>query len=312
MTTLVMRVSIWTFQQEPFQRHKPSNNIALDATDLCFNLRGVGWSWSKGLKIARESRNTASRPKFLLTTFLHFLFYITLFDLAHFIVVSFDPHNLGSPTGISIFDPSLPPIQRYFRSSLITFIAGLTIYYAIQAIFFLCSLPAVAIFRQSPALWPPLFHKPWFSTSLNQLWSSRWHQVFRDSFVNFGGRPLYYLVGRFGAVIGAFLASAVLHWVGLWGMGNGTDFLRVGGFFLMMGVGTIIEHFYKSLTGHHVGGFFGWAWTILWVLGWGNMLIEAWCTRGLIGSIFFPPGYRPAVIILHALQRSLNHSLGAD
>ena len=304
-----MRVSIWTFQQEPYQRHKPSNNIVLDATDLCFNLRGVGWSWSKGLKIARESRNTASRPKFLFTTFIYVLLYNTLFDLAHFTVVSFDPHNLGSPTGVSIFDPSLPPIQRYSRSTLICFISGLTIYYAIQTLFLLVCLLAVGIFRQSPTLWPPLFHKPWFSTSLNQLWSSRWHQVFRDSFINFGGRPLYHLFGRFGAVLGAFLASAVLHWIALWGMGNGTDFLRVGGFFLMMGLGTIIEHFFKSLTGHHVGGFFGWVWTMFWVLGWGNMLIDAWSTRGLIGSIFFPPGCRPAVLILRALQRWLNYSL---
>jgi hypothetical protein len=98
----------------------------------------------------------------------------------------------------------------------------------------------------------------------------------------------------------------------MWGFGRGTDFPRVGGFFLMMGVGTTIEHFFKALTGHRVGGFFGWAWSTLWVLAWANMLFEAWCTRGLLGSMFFPPGYRPAVVILRALQRWLNYSLATD
>jgi len=312
MTTLVMRVSVWTFQQEPYERHIPSNSIALDAADLFLNLRGVGWSWSKGLKIAREHRDTASTSKFLLTTFIHSLFYITLFDLAHFVAVSFEPHGFGSASGASIFDPSLPPIQRYFRSSLISFISGLSVYYSLQALFFFFCFLAVAIFRQPPALWPPIFDKPWLSTSLHQFWSLRWHQFFRDNFINFGGRPLYFLIGRVGAVLGAFLASGILHWAGLWGMGRGSDFLRVGGFFLMMGVGTVIEHFFKALTGRHVGGFFGWAWSNLWILAWANLLIEAWCTSGLLGSVFFPPGYRPAIIILRTLQRWLNYSLATD
>jgi len=90
--------------------------------------------------------------------------------------------------------------------------------------------------------------------------------------------------------------------LGLWGMGRGTDFLRVAGFFLMMGVGTVLEFAFKSVTGKRVGGFFGWMWSMLWILGWGNMLVDAWLVRGLAGSRFMPDKWRPAVNLLSAVR----------
>ncbi|KAF8150629.1 membrane bound O-acyl transferase family-domain-containing protein [Crassisporium funariophilum] len=307
MTTLCLRATIWSFQLKPYERHasphKPNPvpttgpQRLLDALDLMFNLRGLGWTWSRGLKIPSEHR-PSSPPLFILVTFLSLVAHSCLFDIAHRVVQASNPLTIGSPAGGSIYDMTLPPHQRYLRSSCITFFAGLTIYNAIQGVYLLVTLVSILLFRSEPSQWPPIFDEPWFSTSLTQFWSRRWHQLFRDNFVSFGGRPLAWLIGRVGGVLGAFLVSGILHDLGLWGMGRGSDFQRVGGYFLLNGVGIILEHSWKKATGYRIDGFLGRVWTFVWVVGLGNMLVEAWSTRGLVGSAFFPDGYRPTDFIL--------------
>ncbi|PPQ91017.1 hypothetical protein CVT25_013942 [Psilocybe cyanescens] len=307
MLTLAIRVTIWTFQLEPYKRFKSSGSVALDALDLFFGLRGIGWSWSTGLKVTKDHRNTAHTPSFLLSTFFSLIINYSLFDFTLLAVQSFG--SLSSPTGASIFDPSLAPIPRYLRSSFITFIAGLVVYHSIQMLYFFITLFSILLLRHTPEQWPPIFDQPWFTTSLNQFWSSRWHQLFRHNFIAFGGYPGFFLAGRFGAVGGAFLVSGLLHYWGLWGMGRGTDFYSVAGFFLVMGVGTTLEYAFKTATGRRVRGFWGWLWSILWILGWGNMLVEAWLIRGLAGSAFQPQNTRPSIMIVNFVQRKL-HSMG--
>jgi hypothetical protein len=176
--------------------------------------------------------------------------------------------------------------------------AGFTIYAAIQAMYQFSALFSLIFFRHSPSQWPPLFDHPWFATSLSQFWSRRWHQLFKDIFVSFGGDTLALLMGRAGRVLGAFFVSGVLHTFGLWAMGRGGEFLKVTGFFMMMAIGILLEYSWKKLTGSRVDGFLGRVWTFIWLLGWGNILVDAWSTKGLIGSYFFPDGYRPSDFIL--------------
>lgn len=307
MTTIATRATVWTFQLQPYRRLKYSTgNTALDALDLFYNLRGIGWSWSSGLKVPPETRNSSSTPAFLLSTLRSFLTHLVLFDFSLYLVQSFgfsplDPTQ--AVTGTSIFLPSLPPLQRYLRSSVISIVSALVVYYAIHLIYNLLTMIAVSLFAHIPEQWPPLFLKPWFTTSLNEFWACRWHQLFRHNFISFGGVPGFFLFGRLGAVMGAFLVSGVLHYFGLWGMGRGSDFLSVAGFFLMMGVGTLLEFAFKSVTGHRVGGFLGWLWSILWMLAWGTMLVDAWLSRGLAGSLFSPQEQRPSVVFMRWLNR---------
>jgi hypothetical protein len=310
MTILATRVVIWTFQTEPYRRLKtPWNPTAIDpsrlddslgpkqtvvdAGDLIFNLRGLGWNWSHGLHIPPETRPTSSRSAFLSVAFLDFLFWMFLWDTFHYSVQWFSPLTIGSPTGGTIFDAAMPPLQRYLRSSVITLLSGATVYCAITAVYLFFTICGVLIFRHDPLQWPPIFHAPWFATSLNDFWSRRWHQIFRDSFVSFGGKPLFLLFGRAGGVLGAFLVSGILHDFGTWGMGNGGDFRCIAGFFVINGIGMILEHTWKRITGSPVGGYFGKLWTLLWLVGWGNMLADAWARKGLIGSVFFPDNIRP-------------------
>jgi len=43
-----------------------------------------------------------------------------------------------------------------------------------------------------------------------------------------------------------------------------------------MGIGAALEHAFRGLTGHRVGGIWGWAWTMGWTLGWGTLMIDGW------------------------------------
>ncbi|KAL0954791.1 hypothetical protein HGRIS_003739 [Hohenbuehelia grisea] len=309
LTTLAMRVISWTFQSEPRRRRDPKTKpipedettqsisikqACFDAGDLILNLRGIGWDWSIGLQVPPEWRTTSSITTFLAQTFASFVFHLVAFDHLHFTIQSFSPSTIGAACGGTIFDASLPPVQRYLRSSFISFLSGLTIYSAIQLVYDLCTMIGLLVYRQTPAQWPPLFYQPWKATSLNEFWALRWHQLFRDQFISCGGRILLLLLGRPGAVMGVFFMSAVLHHFGTWGMGRGVDFASIGGYFLLMGVGVILEGFWKKLTGNRVQGLVGWIWTISWTIGAANNLIDAWSERGLIGSQFLPAEWRPS------------------
>jgi len=74
----------------------------------------------------------------------------------------------------------------------------------------------------------------------------------------------------------------------MWAMGRGSDFKNVGGFFLMMGVGCILEALFNKASGAKVHGWFGWLWTTVWIVGWGNFLVDAWARRGLLGCTMIP------------------------
>jgi hypothetical protein len=73
--------------------------------------------------------------------------------------------------------------------------------------------------------WLPLTYRPWISTSITEFWSFRWHQIFRHIYVAFSSRPRGTLLGAFAAL------SRVMHDLGMWGLGQGTEFRAVAGFF---------------------------------------------------------------------------------
>jgi hypothetical protein len=147
------------------------------------------------------------------------------------------------------------------------------------------------LLRQPATDWPPLSARPWTATSITDFWSFRWHQFFRHTFVTFG-QP--------GAVLGAFGVSALLHYVGLWGLGRGTE-PSSGGFFIMMGVGAVLERVWLRTTGLRVQGFWGWAWTMAWTLSWGTFMLDGWARRGMIACDFFKPGQRPGKAIVDVI-----------
>lgn len=101
--------------------------------------------------------------------------------------------------------------------------------------------------------------------------------------------------------MGAFLVSAILHVVGSWGLGHGADPLKISGFFLMNGLGIILENLYKLSTGKRVGGIAGLIWTDIWIIFWGGFLVDAWFERGLAASRHFPLHLSPAFHVVNVL-----------
>ncbi|KAG8732036.1 hypothetical protein FRC12_019460 [Ceratobasidium sp. 428] len=122
--------------------------------------------------------------------------------------------------------------------------------------------------------------------------------------------------------------SGLLHDFGMWGMGQGMDFRRVTGYFLIQGAGLIIETALglngrpdkqegkHAENGNHlvangktsadVGstvaslGYrrFMKLWVFVWVILPATMMVDAWLQRGLAGIVIVPHGLSPARALL--------------
>ncbi|KAG7442892.1 uncharacterized protein BT62DRAFT_988546 [Guyanagaster necrorhizus] len=272
MTFLGMRAIAWTVSATPPRRldsKKPS------AMQLCFTGRYHEWNLSSGLHVPAEWRPTNSRTMFVLATLAPQLIHTPL-----------SPNTFGSPTGGTIFTANGVPD---LHSTYITLLSGIVLYSATQSAYDACANFCVFFLQRNPTQWPSFFDRPWQSTSLHHFWAKGWHQ-----FVAPGGRPLYALgFGRTGAVLGSFTVSSILHISSHWGLGRCSEWATMGGYFIIQGVGVVLEGIWKKVTGYRVGGILGWLWTVAWVVGWGNIVIDAWARAGLIGSVFFPNGMRP-------------------
>jgi hypothetical protein len=300
----------WTFAKKPLRRYnspvegqhaapteRPLSipNVLLDALDLICNLRGIGWSWSYKPFPSMSTRST-SIPVII----AKLLFKLVVFDASQYVLQYFRP-TIDVPAGDTLFDPALSMVPRCAWATFYTLLGGVVVFVTVDVVYHMATLVGRILLRQSAWQWPPLFDRPWTSTSITDCWGFRWHQLFRHVFVVFGSQPGQALLGRPGAVVGAFAVSGVLHDLGMWGIGRGTEFSTVGGFFLLMGVGATLEHGFKQVTGRRVGGIWGWAWTMVWTISWGTMMLDAWARRGMIAADFFPDGLRPGKSLVDAL-----------
>ncbi|KAI6113906.1 hypothetical protein EDD16DRAFT_1599106 [Pisolithus croceorrhizus] len=161
----------------------------------------------------------------------------------------------------------LPMIPRYLRVLEIMYLATWLAYFAMQWGYHSLSMVLVSIFRQHSSQWPPLFDKPWLSTSLSEIWGRRWHQMPRFTFTSCGGIPFAYLFGRPGGILGTFLTSDIFHAIEFHAVGRGGTAMAVMGFF-MNGVGVLLERAWSKEVspGHRVRGMiWGWIWTFSWM-----------------------------------------------
>ena len=304
-----LRMIEWTLRSQPLERPKrdPHQSTLYDALNLCCNLRGIGWPWSKGLHIPPETRPMHSRAAFVRSTALRALRDIVVCDALQATLQHLGPDSFGSLHGGTIFDARLALPQRYLWSSFLSLLTAMGIYFSLNLAYHFATLVAFAISRQDPAAWPPVSRAPWAATSLSDFWGRRWHQVFRHIFVQFGYKPARAVFGPLGGVLGAFLLSGIMHDICIWPMARGTDFGKIGGFFVLSGVGVVVEQAYERVTSRKVQGFAGWLWAMSFLLATGNLLVDAWLTRGLIGSVVFPEPIRPTRLLVQ-LWRCLRTS----
>jgi hypothetical protein len=275
------------------------SSVLLDAFDLLFNLREIGWLHSSKSSPRRSRGTAAPPPESILSVFVTLLFNFTVLDAAQYVMQRAGPtiHNNVSD-GSSLFDPNLSFFPRNAWAAFAGIFGGLWAYSLVETIYRATTLIGRVLFRQAASQWPPPSRRPWLSTSIGEYWSVRWHQVFRPVFVTFGARPGGELLGRPGAIMGAFAVSAVLHHISIWSLGNGSEFSTVGGTFLMMGLGSNLELAFYKVTGMRVGGFTGRLWTMLWTVVWGTLMLDGWARHGNIEINIIPDRLRPGKAIV--------------
>ena len=309
MIDVALRSLEWALAKEPLRRYEPPiegqrafverplsvSNVLLDAFDLVCNKRGIGWSWSRKPFPASNTQST-SIASLLPRIFVKFAVY----DLCVYTVHHLRP-SVNDPAGDTIFDPALGLLPRLAYAAFFTVCAGLVIYTSVDTYYHIASLFGRLVLRQPACQWPPLSDRPWMSTSITDFWRFRWHQLFQHVFVVFGARPCGRLLGLPGALLGAFGTSAVIHDLGMWGLGRGTEFRTVGCFFVLMGVGVALERAFEGMTGRRVGGFCGWVWTMVWTVGWGTLMVDAWARRGMVATDTPPNWLRPGKLLVETI-----------
>jgi hypothetical protein len=229
---------------------------AQDALELMFSLRGLGWDFGKGVYTPPPTR-PQERRAFLRATFWSFIIGFLILDVID-AAIKLVP-GVGDPEGGSIFFPDLPATSRFFVSTAIHVLTGTALVAGFGMVYDLMTLLAVAVLDQSPSAWPPVMDNPWAAQSLHEFWARRWHQLFRQTFLVFGGIPGRKIGGDVGLVLGTFLASGLFHECTILAMGREWD-SRVPLFFLMQGGSVIGERIWKKVTGHRVDGFLGRLW----------------------------------------------------
>ncbi|KAI9462681.1 hypothetical protein F5148DRAFT_982658 [Russula earlei] len=294
MWSVALKSFEWTFIiKKPIRRYETPKdgeplkerpltvaNISLDAADLLFNHRGLGWSWS-----STPFPLNPSPPPSILKQFLTLVVKVTAFDGAHYLLQLSRPSTYRLE-GDTIFDETLSPLPRLLLTSLICLSGMIIIYTSVEIMYHVSALFGQVVFGQSAAQWPRIANRPWLSTSVTEFWGERWHQFFRHLFVVYGSRPGRKIAGWHGSIMGAYTVSAVMHVWGLWGLGRGTGFGHTGWFFIMLGVATILERQWRLWTGRAVTGMPGTLWTVAWQLTWGAGMVDEWARRGMIANDF--------------------------
>jgi hypothetical protein len=297
----------WTFIKKPLRKYEQPEgqdtpvkrplsvaNVPLDALDLFFNHRGIGWSWSSH-PFPQRSTHPPSITSVLAKTLLEF----TLLDATQYVLhlMSSSVDKTGSG---SLINTGLPFLLHRFSALLATFFGAVWAYAQIDLMYHVAMLIGRILLRQPATLWPPFFHRPWMATSVRDFWSVRWHQFFRHFFIVFGARPGGALLGQPGATMGAFFVSGLIHIVGpVWATGRVTEFLHKGDFFLLMDLGVSLECGFERATGLPVRGWLGWLWTMGWMLSWGPLVVGSLGRGGIFAIELFPDHLRPGKMFVN-------------
>lgn len=279
-------------------------SLITDAIDVAHTMRGLSYQYSAGVRVPPHTRSLERRA-FLGATLRSFITNFLVLDLLETFLKFFP--NVGSPSGGSMFYPTLPLVTRYSVSTVIHVLTGTCLLAGFGMVYDLITLLAVGVVGGSPLRWPPVMENPWISQSMHEFWGVRWHQLLRQTFLAFGGYPLQYVFKRLhlpsdlGMVFGVFLASALFHECSIYSMGKGFDPAPVI-FFLTQVLVLAAERIWRHVTGRRVGGWPGTLWVYA-ILFFGaqpmsedlilimelypliHPLVDSWHRRGLGGGL---------------------------
>ncbi|TBU66006.1 hypothetical protein BD310DRAFT_943492 [Dichomitus squalens] len=273
-----------------------------DALEVGLAMRGVGWDFGQSLYIPSGER-PSERDAFIRATLWRFarnMLYIDIWETIEKLTPGV------SSTGGTIFLSQLPFFQRYACSTFLHLGHGLFIAAGVSCVYDIFSLIGALFCGSKPDDWPPIAGDVWAAQSLHEFWSKGWHQSLRYIFLTYGGFPGQWLAGNVGMVFGTFLASALFHEIGIATTGVAMD-RRVFVFFLLQAVGITMERGFGMLTGRRVSGILGFAWAVLFVLGFGQMCTDSWFNRGIAGALAVPESLSIGRQIILPTLRGLAH-----
>ena len=318
----------WGWRKEPYMRldgpQETIKDALINGLDLCTNPTGLGWTHGLKRRNSKSKSNAnsdaqppkeQSRALFVATHIGWSVAWLLIMDILKFIIDTLEPNLILTPPS-SIYDPTFPLPLRALKSTLLTTLFGILTVGGLEFLINLTKIISVGIFTVPPRRCPKLFNRPWFYTSLGRFWAEGWHQHARYYFLMFGGRPLARLVTgakgkgrarRSALVLGTFILSGIIHDLCTMSLGKGPDPSKITTFFTMMGVGIVLEETYTAFFGRKVEGPAGWIWTMSWLLGWGGLLVDAWCQRGMAANRpIFPEDKRPSTIFWEFLSPLLH------
>ncbi|KIY70539.1 hypothetical protein CYLTODRAFT_441881 [Cylindrobasidium torrendii FP15055 ss-10] len=281
-----LRAISWTFSGAP------SRSVV---RELC-TLRG------KHVPKPCEWRPTGQRGLFIFLTILSALASTLLFDLIHIHIHILAPDLFRVPGGHpnGLLGNEWPTLKTMHLSACAYLLTWLTLH----RVYDVATLVGVGLVRQDPAEWPPLFGTFYVSTSLRAFWGRQWHQLFRDAFVGAVGKPVSLGLTRIGAGasrsvvdfvagLAVFVVSAVMHWLGIWAMGMGSDGWKTGGFFVVQYAGIVLQTSARRLAGEKRNGLvwalLSWAFTAFWIVWWGTWMVDEWVRRGFVFDLAILP-----------------------
>ncbi|KAI0033618.1 hypothetical protein K488DRAFT_47285 [Vararia minispora EC-137] len=282
----------------PFQEHPVTPEfLFIDAFELCWNHTGVGWSWSRKPFPPPPSGHTVLRQASTV------IFDAVCLDVLLYLVQLHHP-SLNTPSGYPLMDPSSPPVARILRAIASCLSALPIIMFLLDGTYNIVAVFGRVVLGQEAWQWPPIFHWPFLAGSLADFWGRRWHRVPRRMFVQLGARPGRRMGGDVGAIVGAFLVSAVLHDWAIWSMAGRSTTIPCLIMFMAIAAGILLEGAFTKVTGRKVGGFWGWLWMISVQVACGFGVVDHGLARsGLAASDCFPPQFRPGKYLVDVILR---------
>jgi predicted DCC family thiol-disulfide oxidoreductase YuxK len=113
---------------------------------------------------------------------------------------------------------------------------------------------------------PPIMNRPLGSTSVSEFWGRRWNAAFNDLALRLVFRPVARQTGTVAATLIAFAVSGLIHELVI-SLPAGVGFGLPTAYFLVQGLGVLVEHSSAGKALRLGGGTSGWVFTMIVVAG---------------------------------------------
>ncbi|ORY31802.1 hypothetical protein BCR39DRAFT_525445 [Naematelia encephala] len=218
-----------------------------------------------------------------------FFSYLLIFELGTYIAFRLAPDTIGSPNlvggdfaawcrhlaigwGVPVWS-----VWAFWTATLLVLTSSST-----PSVYHLLAAVSIALGLYSPEEWPPMIKSPWKSTSINELWGKRHHQLLKDWMLYYARpfsffRPLHMIV--------CFLLSMTFHIILYYPITRKLNLKPYLIFYMGQGLGCVIERAYYKRTGRRVGGVTGWIWTCAFVMLTAVPMVELEYSNGWAGTM---------------------------